>query len=770
MAISTLPKPTSGVTSLQDLYEMLAGKTETSSGGTTTTTTDSGISGDSMNAMFSHILEGTSGIPGLAAVSSGQRSAGGYGSAVNTMLTNDLMSRTAGQVAMQNKHSVTSTVTPETTKTTGGVTGAGALKAGGIVGGLALANNLMPALSGMFSKESNGQSTIGNVVSGMRDFFGGSSSPTQNLIPASTEQMGPPISAMQPELDTTPYDYSQPVEVDTTPYDYSRPVEADPIKLEEFADGGMIGGSAADMVDSYADGGEVEKPLKKSQGVLSTQSNSYIDPRTGLMGKFAPGINEAGVAQGSGTSSQTVSATANVLPATLPTNTQLAPESSSSQAGGQADPTVMGEARDASVNAGGMSSASGVSGISGISRGNISSISNIIGGLGKITQNSDLSQLGAIGKIASSDAIANAGDIASRAMSGDTTRGDVGSVSGLAQAIGSLTRNSDLGNLGTIGKIASSGDLSTDAGRITVAKNAAETIGNIASKGVYGKLKSVYNTFADGPTTQTVVDAVANLNPVAGVINGISSFLGGPSIGTVASNTAKIADPNQFAQGGDIFSANANSDGMARAAEKIAAETGTDPLEALIGPAGIVTNDLTPADMNAPEAVDSDPLGTFINNLPNTTPEAPVAPPDTTPVAPPVVTPLPPPVAPPEAPSEFGWGYNTNSTSSINVPTISDTTNYGYGSTDPSGFGTMGGTTTSTTTTGGGDENADGGIQQGVGDGSGIDDKMHIKVSAGEYVLPADVVEAIGIDKLDALKAKYHVPAAVQKLQSFARK
>jgi hypothetical protein len=62
---------------------------------------------------------------------------------------------------------------------------------------------------------------------------------------------------------------------------------------------------------------------------------------------------------------------------------------------------------------------------------------------------------------------------------------------------------------------------------------------------------------------------------------------------------------------------------------------------------------------------------------------------------------------------------------------------------------------------------ADGDLIHAPGDGT-TDTKL-VPLANGEYVLPADVVNAIGVDKLDALKDKYHVPVAVQRLQKFAR-
>lgn len=51
----------------------------------------------------------------------------------------------------------------------------------------------------------------------------------------------------------------------------------------------------------------------------------------------------------------------------------------------------------------------------------------------------------------------------------------------------------------------------------------------------------------------------------------------------------------------------------------------------------------------------------------------------------------------------------------------------------------------------------------GRSDGSGIDDRVNINVSEGEYIIPADVVRYKGIEFFDKLVEKYHVPADVQR-------
>jgi hypothetical protein len=61
---------------------------------------------------------------------------------------------------------------------------------------------------------------------------------------------------------------------------------------------------------------------------------------------------------------------------------------------------------------------------------------------------------------------------------------------------------------------------------------------------------------------------------------------------------------------------------------------------------------------------------------------------------------------------------------------------------------------------------ADGGPVTGKGDGSGIDDKVHAKLSPGEFVISKDVVDAMGVDFFDKLQSILHTPASVQAAQN----
>jgi hypothetical protein len=86
-----------------DIIKLLAGpgNQTTSNSGGVTETVSSNISQEGLSALLSNLLSNPSN--GLAAVSAGQRSHGLYNSTTNQLLTNDLITRSAAQVAATNK-------------------------------------------------------------------------------------------------------------------------------------------------------------------------------------------------------------------------------------------------------------------------------------------------------------------------------------------------------------------------------------------------------------------------------------------------------------------------------------------------------------------------------------------------------------------------------------------------------------------------------------------------------------------------------------------
>jgi hypothetical protein len=63
-------------------------------------------------------------------------------------------------------------------------------------------------------------------------------------------------------------------------------------------------------------------------------------------------------------------------------------------------------------------------------------------------------------------------------------------------------------------------------------------------------------------------------------------------------------------------------------------------------------------------------------------------------------------------------------------------------------------------------ESEPGEIDYGEGDGSGVDDRVPIMASTDEYIVPADVVRAKGVEFFDKLVERYHQPAEEQREQA----
>lgn len=92
---------------LLQLFTGTPNRTVKSSGGTQTQQTQ--LSQEAVNALLKGLMEGTSGRPGLAAVSAGQKAPGLYNTTSRSLLTNDLMARAAAEVAKASAPTVTKT-------------------------------------------------------------------------------------------------------------------------------------------------------------------------------------------------------------------------------------------------------------------------------------------------------------------------------------------------------------------------------------------------------------------------------------------------------------------------------------------------------------------------------------------------------------------------------------------------------------------------------------------------------------------------------------
>jgi hypothetical protein len=674
--MAQIAQTNSGLSSVQDLYDLINGKTTTTSGGDQTTSgstnvvkTDQGISQESMNAMLQQILSGTQ---GLASVAQGQRTAGGYSSATNQMLINDLMTRSASQVAQANQSKTVTTVEgPKTvtvapkTVSVGGATVEGVAKTAGTLGGLQLLANTLGNVDtvGKSSTAKGIKNWLSNIIGGNSsdasetvsmnpnettfdnepalNYSSGGRGTNVNADPQLTATANPAqaeaANQMANVFNETPNIIDNNVitsggdssvgssggggsesftpSVDTyTPETTYNPPDFEDINFDGgFADGGLVT-KPKNPIMKYADGGQV---TKKPSNLSTNQFAKVIDPRTGLIGT-GTGINEEGVAQASATQTTTTGKSQVV------------------------NNPVLAQIPDAVFT----SPAEG-------------------GGTGTDTNNGDSSTAGTTGGVTSSD-LADAGR--------------------LGRAVGSLAKSRDMSMAGTALGLAGSPSLSS----------LGMNVANIATQGLVGQAANAYGV-ATNPGIANVTDlAMALANPAAAAVNAISSTLGFATIGEVVDNVANALNPNNpmsTAQQEAAQSAkdNPNSTQAAAEANQVAAQNNVDPLDALM--------DVTNA------------FGT--------------------------------------APSSEGGGQGMGTSG------------------EKSGEGNAGDASGVGGDTGGTASAADGGHIEGAG--GPIDDKIHTMLSDGEYVLSADTVAAIGVDKLDALQKKYHVPAAVQKLKGYAR-
>ena len=253
-----------GIKNISDLYNLISGTTTSTSGGTVTT--NQGISQESMNAMLKSALESSN---GLAAISGGQRTAGGYGSSVNTMLTNDLLTRTAGQIA-QAAQTKTVTTTPTTT-TTGGVTAEGAAKSAGFVAALTALNKtganewlkknvfssgegaespIPTAATSSTNATSDGSDVVGNAMQSAID----SSNAVDYSAGGLTDQGA--LDSMMQDTTSPP---SEPAPVVDTPAPEPIADSTDPIFDDfSFADGGSVSRKQTNLSTSQYSRGSPE--------------------------------------------------------------------------------------------------------------------------------------------------------------------------------------------------------------------------------------------------------------------------------------------------------------------------------------------------------------------------------------------------------------------------------------------------------------------------------------------------------------------------------
>ena len=648
--------------SVQQLYDMISGKTTTTTGGNVSKVETGSMDQAGMNAMLQSALSSTS---GLAAVAGGQRTAGGYGSATNQMLVNDLLTRSAGQIAQGNTtKTTTATTTPQVVQA-GGVSAEGTLKTAGILKALQLLQGkdatLMDGVKrqlGMKEQASTAaQDAAGGGVNAVSYGNNLDTIPT-NTIMGSTLSSGDTLgmggtlglsynvpdfgsSAGAADSNAGSTDFipaADPYSGGSAESTYVAPPTTEPgpdltnwSDNSSFADGGLIGSKAKNshpMVQSYADGGEV---TTKKPSVLGTS-------------QFAQVPSDSTVTSGSTSTNPAVSSVA--------------------------------------------------SSVQGGSAGNVSSASS----------SSSAGTLGDLGGMLSSGG-SGIGD-GSAATGGISSAGLGQAATGFGIA-GALGHNSGLSAIGTAMGIASS----TNPGLST-----AIAMANAATHGIAGTIGSV----SANPSIGNIADvAMAISNPALGIANAALGMVGMASISGIIGNIADAISPNnpmsteQQAAVNDAVSDNA----MAQAGENGPGSTGTTDASSIGATNGSDSMSDSFGGVGAGGFGGDSGLGAA-------------------------------------GMGDAGPGGSSGDGGASGAGPGSD----GGG---PGGGGGDGGAGSG----GGGD--ADGGLKQGPG--TGISDSIPAKLSDGEFVLSADTVAAIGVDKLQALQDKYHVPAAVQRLQQFSR-
>jgi len=536
--IAALPNSGAGLSSLQDLYNLINGSTTTTSGGTTVT--NEGISQDGLNAMLTNALGSTN---GLAAISSGQRGAGGYGSSVNTLLTNDLLSRAAGQIAANNK---TTTITkPETAVTTGGVSGGGLTKTASFLGALqqlssvtgtdkkpgGLIGSAMDQVNNLFGTNVGGGSPGGtNLFSGdsqlsQSNVGGGDlSGVTFNTPTADTTSAADSVGVPSSDAGTTSSpDWTNSMDVGSTD---------DWLPLK-FADGGYVktnggnkpivanAGSAKNPI-RLADGGSVSK---KSLSILGTsQFNGAPDPTQTLAG----GVSSENAPQGAAASTAQA-----IDPNALPTQTtQIAPDSSSDvgkSSGPSPDDSV-------SFNQG------------------MGDFSKSVGFLGALTGNSALSGIGALSKIASEDSFTSAGlDVANIA-----TKGALGQAVGLYNAVDNPGVTSGVNAAAAFNPISRLVNMGLNiAGLPSLGSQVSTAVANNMSGDPLDNMLAINNNFGANQDKSTVPNAGAAVGSDIATPAPVDQSVGmdaGSSANTDTSNSGDSSGGGggSYANGGEV--------------------------------------------------------------------------------------------------------------------------------------------------------------------------------------------------------------------------
>ena len=735
-----------GLKSVQDLYALINGQTTKTSGGTQTTTESSGITKESMDALLKSALEGTT---GLAAIASGQRAAGGYNSSANTLLTNDFLTRTAAQIAQSNKTTTRTTVTAPQKTTVGGITPKGVGKTAGFLGALQALDKLgfrnLFSGAGTRKEEGNGfpsESAGSSAAAATAENLAAYNNPAYSGSLASAVE-APVATAAPSSFDLSQLNNLDFYQLDDTSGGSSATPLIDPsvdtVSSDDVASVPDLPPGGGDVVeeiyipflpppqlDDFADGGEVKR---RRRSLLNETQNSAGGFSSGGGGASA-GSGGSSASSGGGSSSASVS---NFSATSAPLSLSSGPVGSNGNDGGPATERFSSPATrssDGSINGSYV----------GTSEGNAAAANARADRTGQDPLDALMGVTNAFG----TGTGGGSGGFGSILDASGITRGDIQSLSRGAGAIASLAGNADLGNLATIGSIASSNNPALSLGLTAAGRATGLPVG-----GLYGLATS-----NEGTIKGNLVDFALALNPISSAANAISRIANGSSLGGYVNTAANIAASPRSAALGEI----ANE--VAIKSENT--PTG-DPLEAFLGITNAFGTGTSPT-TQAPAEV-SDLASSAAGN------------PDAGYYGSDVNTPA-------ADPGQTGIGPG--------IGGVGDGLGAGVGGATGGGFQADGGLITGpgtgvsdsikktvkagsyilpadVTRMVGTDyvskwmsknsaEYADGGSAGGTGK------RVPVNVSAGELEIPPEMVEAIGADKLDKLIEKFHVPAALQRL------
>jgi hypothetical protein len=249
MSISILPdlSSSSGLSTISDLYKLIGG-------GTTTKTESSSLSQAAMDAMWNSASSSTN---GTAALSSGQRGAGGYNSVTNELLNNKFKTDFYANLLPAN-------TTKTSTTNEGGITGSGTVKVGSFLAALQAMEKLKKTdvLKGLFGQEGQ-DSSFNSYVN--PDNSNGNPNYYSSSSPSNMTQTGDLGLGNFNSGDVTDFSSMESIGIPSNSISDMPAMNTDPL---EFLNG-------------MKDGGEVS--IKKSD-TLSSQYNVLPEDASGSIG------------------------------------------------------------------------------------------------------------------------------------------------------------------------------------------------------------------------------------------------------------------------------------------------------------------------------------------------------------------------------------------------------------------------------------------------------------------------------------------------------